>query len=136
MKIFECEESCLFIQNLYQKNSPTFSGYLIPQPLNLVAIERKSRRTVRLKWNIDQSIDTEPIFYVIEAQWMKGKSNENNYQIISKWGFVREEVSNQKSIIRNIQRDHRWYRFRVTSVTRHGYSNTSETSQPVRLSRN
>lgn len=68
---------------------------------------------------------------MIEAQWMKGKSDD--YQSISKWGFVREEVSTEKSILRNIQRDSRWYLFRVTAVTRYGYSNTSQTNQPFRL---
>ena len=109
----------------------------VPRPSNFIAIERKSRRTVRLKWSIDQqSIHTEPIFYVIEAQWMKRKIREDQYEIISKWGFVKEEVSNQKSIIRNIQRDNRWYKFRVATVTRHGHSIFTETSQPFRLSMN
>lgn len=108
----------------------------IPQPSNLIAIERKSRRTVRLKWSIKHAIEIEPIFYVIEAQWMKRRINENQYEIISKWGFVKEEISNQKSIIRNIQRDNRWYKFRVAAVTRHGFSMFTETIQPFRLSTN
>jgi hypothetical protein len=47
---------------------------------------------------------------------------------------VKEEVSHTKAIIRNIQRDNRWYKFRVAAVTRHGYSSFSMTTEPFRLS--
>lgn len=76
----------------------------------------------------------EPVFYVIEAQWTLSNNN-NQYELVSKWGFVKEEVSNTKAIIRNIQRDNRWYRFRITAVTRHGYSPFSITNKPFRLSK-
>ena len=108
----------------------------IPQPKDVIAIERKSRRTVRLKWNADQMINIEPIFYVVEAQWTTPRTETNQEEIVSKWGFVKEEVSHTKAIIRNIQRDNRWYRFRVAAVTRHGYSPFSTTTQPFRLSSN
>jgi hypothetical protein len=58
----------------------------------------------------------------------------NQQDIVSKWGFVKEEVSHAKAIIRNIQRDNRWYKFRVAAVTRHGYSTFSITTEPFRLS--
>jgi len=108
----------------------------IPQPKDVIAIERKSRWTVRLKWNADQMINIEPIFYVVEAQWTTPRTETNQEEIVSKWGFVKEEVSHTKAIIRNIQRDNRWYRFRVAAVTRHGYSPFSTTTQPFRLSSN
>ncbi|CAF4466954.1 unnamed protein product, partial [Adineta steineri] len=41
-----------------------------------------------------------------------------------------------KAIIGNIQRDNRWYTFRVAAVTRHGYSPFSTTTKPFRLSSN
>jgi hypothetical protein len=106
----------------------------IPQPSNVLAIERKSRRTVRLKWNSKKVVNTEPVFYVIEAQWTLPKSDINLYELVSKWGLVKEEVSNTKAIIRNIQRDNRWYKFRVAAVTRHGHSAFSITTKPFRLS--
>ncbi|CAF1128930.1 unnamed protein product [Rotaria sp. Silwood1] len=105
----------------------------IPQPNNITAIERKSRRTVKLKWNSNELTNIEPIFYVIEAQWTLPKTDINQEDIISKWGFVKEEVSHTKAIIRNIQRDNRWYTFRVATVTRHGYSPFSITTKPFRL---
>ncbi len=109
----------------------------IPQPNNVTAIERKSRRTVRLKWdNTNKLTNIEPIFYVIEAQWTLTKTDNNQQDTVSKWGFVKEEVSHTKAIIRNIQRDNRWYKFRVAAVTRHGYSSFSSTTEPFRLSSN
>jgi hypothetical protein len=108
----------------------------IPQPNNVTAIERKSRRTVKLKWNSNGVTNIEPVFYVIEAQWTLPKTDINQQDIISKWGFVKEEVSHTKAIIRNIQRDNRWYKFRVAAVTRHGYSPFSMTTEPFRLSSN
>jgi len=78
--------------------------------------------------------NTEPIFYVIEAQWTLAKTDINQQDTVSKWGFVKEEVSHTKAIIRNIQRDNRWYTFRVAAVTRHGYSPFSITTKPFRLS--
>jgi len=107
----------------------------IPQPYNVVAIERKSRRTVRLKWNSNKITNLEPIFYVIEAQWTLPKTDINQYELVSKWGLVKEEVSSTKAIIRNIQRDNRWYKFRVTAVTRHGHSSFSITTKSFRLSK-
>ena len=106
----------------------------IPQPNNVTAIERKSRRTVKLKWNSNGLMNTEPIFYVIEAQWTLPKTDNNQQDSVSKWGFLKEEVSHTKAIIRNIQRDNRWYTFRVAAVTRHGYSPFSMTTKPFRLS--
>ncbi len=119
----------------YSKNSWLNILENIPQPYNVIAIERKSRRTVRLKWNTNKVTNTEPIFYVIEAQWTLPKTDTNQYELVSKWGFVKEEVSYTKAIIRNIQRDNRWYKFRVAAVTRHGYSTFSMTIKPFRLSR-
>jgi len=78
--------------------------------------------------------NTEPIFYVIEAQWTLPKTDLNPYELVSKWGFVKEEVSHTKAIIRNIQRDNRWYKFRVAAVTRRGYSPFSITAKLFRLS--
>jgi hypothetical protein len=78
--------------------------------------------------------NTEPIFYVIEAQWTLAKTDINQQDTVSKWGFVKEEVSHTKAIIRNIQRDNRWYTFRVAAVTRHGYSPFSIATKPFRLS--
>jgi len=106
----------------------------IPQPNNVIPIERKSRRTVKLKWNSNGVTNIEPVFYVIEAQWTLPKTEMNQQDGVSKWGFVKEEVSNTKAIIRNIQRDNRWYKFRVAAVTRHGYSPFSITTEPFRLS--
>ncbi|CAF2728778.1 unnamed protein product [Rotaria sp. Silwood2] len=105
----------------------------IPQPKNITAIERKSRRTVKLKWNSNGVTNVEPVFYVIEAQWTLPKMDIHQEDIISKWGFVKEEVSHTKAIIRNIQRDNRWYTFRVAAVTRRGYSPFSITTKPFRL---
>ncbi|CAF3421367.1 unnamed protein product [Rotaria socialis] len=145
LKLVECEQSCIFIQNLYQQHANCLTGNCqlcsspydcsrkIPQPYNVTAIERKSRRTVRLKWNSYPIINTEPIFYVIEAQWTFPKTNINQYELVSKWGFVKEEVSNAKAIIRNIQRDNRWYKFRVAAVTRYGHSPFSITTKLFRL---
>ncbi len=140
----------MFIQNLYEQKfdcltshslsndcSDKLNQFLkekIVQPSNVVAIERKSRRTVRLKWTSNQITNLEPIFYVIEAQWILPKTDRNPFEIVSKWGFVKEEVSNTKAIIRNIQRDNRWYKFRVAAVTRHGYSSFSITAKSFRLS--
>jgi hypothetical protein len=106
----------------------------IPQPNNVIPIERKSRRTVKLKWNSNGVTNIEPVFYVIEAQWTLPKTEMNQGDVVSKWGFVKEEVSKTKAIIRNIQRDNRWYKFRVAAVTRHGYSPFSITTEPFRLS--
>ncbi|CAF3371527.1 unnamed protein product [Rotaria sp. Silwood1] len=145
LKIVECEQSCIFIQNLYQQHANCLTGNChlcsssndcskkIPQPYNVTAIERKSRRTVRLKWNSHHMINMEPIFYVIEAQWILPQSDINQYELVSKWGFVKEEVSHTKAIIRNIQRDNRWYKFRVAAVTRHGHSLFSITTKLFRL---
>ncbi|CAF1116301.1 unnamed protein product [Rotaria sp. Silwood1] len=145
LKIVECEQSCIFIQNLYQQHANCLTGNChlcsssndcskkIPQPYNVTAIERKSRRTVRLKWNSHHMINMEPIFYVIEAQWILPQSDVNQYELVSKWGFVKEEVSHTKAIIRNIQRDNRWYKFRVAAVTRHGHSLFSITTKLFRL---
>jgi hypothetical protein len=72
---------------------------------------------------------------VIEAQWTLPKTDINQYELVSKWGFVKEEVSYTKAIIRNIQRDNRWYKFRVAAVTRHGHSAFSMTTKPFRLSK-
>ncbi|CAF1430707.1 unnamed protein product [Rotaria magnacalcarata] len=143
----ECQRSCIFIQNLYQQQSncvtedcqssscsPTNECFdKIPQPKNVTAIERKSRRTVKLKWSSTQVTNSEPIFYVIEAQWTLPKTGINQEDTVSKWGFVKEEVSHTKAIIRNIQRDNRWYTFRVAAVTRLGYSSFSTTTKPFRL---
>lgn len=107
----------------------------IPQLYNVTAMERKSRRTVKLKWKAHGGNNTEPVFYVIEAQWTLPKMDMNQYELVSKWGFVKEEVSHTKAIIRNIQRDNRWYRFRVAAVTRHGHSGFSMTTKPFRLSK-
>ncbi|CAF0716698.1 unnamed protein product [Adineta steineri] len=147
----ECQRSCVFIQKLYQQQSNCLTDDCqstsscsplndcfekVPQPNNVTAIERKSRRTVRLKWSSNGMTNLEPIFYVIEAQWTLPKSDMNQQDTVSKWGFVKEEVSHTKAIIRNIQRDNRWYTFRVAAVTRHGYSPFSTTTKPFRLSSN
>ena len=108
----------------------------VPQPNHLTAIERKSRRTVKLKWTAEGENNAEPVFYVIEAQWTLPQRDANEQEMSSKWGFVKEEVSNSKAIIRNIQRDQRWYTFRVAAVTRHGHSTFSPTSKPFRLTSN
>ncbi|CAF1613305.1 unnamed protein product, partial [Adineta ricciae] len=146
LKSLECERSCLFIQKLYQQQSNCLTGNCqfcsssddctdkIPQLYNVTAIERKSRRTVKLKWKSMGEKNLEPVFYVIEAQWMLPNIDLNQYELVSKWGFVKEEVSHTKAIIRNIQRDNRWYRFRVAAVTRHGHSGFSMTTKPFRLS--
>jgi hypothetical protein len=123
-----------FIDFSYQNNTYHLLEN-IPQVYNITAIERKSRRTVRLKWNANGAKNTEPVFYVIEAQWILSNNDVNQYELVSKWGFVKEEVSNTKAIIRNIQRDNRWYRFRIAAVTRHGYSSFSITNKPFRLSK-
>ena len=119
-----------------KKHTLLFVFYIekIPQPNNVTAIERKSRRTVKLKWNSNGVTNIEPVFYVIEAQWTLPKTDNNQQDLVSKWGFVKEEVSHTKAIIRNIQRDNRWYKFRVAAVTRHGYSPFSMTTKPFRLS--
>lgn len=91
---------------------------------------------MKLKWNSEQSRNVEPIFYVIEAQWTLPKTDQDQQDTVSKWGFVKEEVSHTKAIIRNIQRDNRWYKFRVAAVTRQGYSKFSSTTEPFRLSSN
>jgi hypothetical protein len=101
---------------------------------NLTAIERKSRRTVKLKWHSSKIDNVEPIFFVIEAQWTLPKDGQQANELVSKWGFVKEEVSNSKAIIRNIQRDQRWYSFRIAAVTRHGHSPFVMTNKPFRLS--
>ena len=122
-----------------ERKKHSFSSFdleQISQPNNVTAIERKSRRTVKLKWNSIQSRNVEPIFYVIEAQWTLPKTDQDQQDTVSKWGFVKEEVSHTKAIIRNIQRDNRWYKFRVATVTRHGYSKFSSTTEPFRLSSN
>jgi hypothetical protein len=111
-----------------------FSIEKIPQPNNVTAIERKSRRTVKLKWNSNGVTNAEPVFYVIEARWALPKTDISQQDSVSKWGFLKEEVSHTKAIIRNIQRDNRWYTFRVAAVTRHGYSPFSMTMKPFRLS--
>jgi len=87
-----------------------------------------------LKWNWNLQSNSEPVFYVIEAQWTLPKTDSNQYELVSKWGFVKEEVSNTKAIIRNIQRDNRWYQFRVAAVTQHGDSTFSYPTAPFRLS--
>ncbi|CAF3729016.1 unnamed protein product [Adineta steineri] len=145
LKSLECEQSCIFIQKLYRQQLNCLTDNCqscslsndcmnkIPQIYNVTAIERKSRRTVKLKWKSNGEKILEPIFYVIEAQWMLSNININPYELVSKWGFVKEEVSHTKAIIRNIQRDNRWYKFRVAAVTRHGYSTFSMTNKPFRL---
>ncbi|CAF4580199.1 unnamed protein product, partial [Didymodactylos carnosus] len=101
-----------------------FFSYLDqPIPYNVTAIERKSRKTVKLKWHHTNN-ETEPIFYVIEAQWSLSKKHPFT-QEVSKWGFIKEEVSHNKAIIRNIHRG-RWYSFRVAAVTRYGRSPFSQ----------
>ncbi len=135
--LYEQKFDCLTIHSLSNDCSGKLNQFLkekIAQPSNVVAIERKSRRTVRLKWNSNQITNLEPIFYVIEAQWILPKTDRNPFELVSKWGFVKEEVSNTKAIIRNIQRDNRWYKFRVAAVTRHGYSPFSITAKSFRLS--
>ncbi len=102
---------------------------------NVTAIERKSRRTVRLKWYSKEMKIDEPIFYVIEAQWILSGNEYYQQDLISKWGFLKEEVSQNKAIIRNIQRDQRSYFFRVAAVTRHGSSLFVSTIKPFRLSK-
>lgn len=105
---------------------------------NVTAMERKSRRTVRLKWFSNPMKIDEPIFYVIEAQWiLSGKHSHHHHHqdLISKWGFLKEEVSQSKAIIRNIQRDQRSYFFRIAAVTRHGSSSFISTTKPFRLSK-
>ncbi|CAF0923991.1 unnamed protein product [Didymodactylos carnosus] len=101
-----------------------------PIPYNVTAIERKSRKTVKLKWHHTNN-ETEPIFYVIEAQWSLSKKHPFT-QEVSKWGFIKEEVSHNKAIIRNIHRG-RWYSFRVAAVTRYGRSPFSQPTTPFRL---
>lgn len=91
---------------------------------------------MKLKWTAERVNNIEPVFYVIEAQWTLPQRDANEQEMSSKWGFVKEEVSNTKAIIRNIQRDHRWYTFRVAAVTRHGHSSFSITTKPFRLSSN
>ena len=87
-----------------------------------------------MKWNSIGVNTQEPVFYVIEAQWTLPKTDQHQYELVSKWGFVKEEVSHNKAIIRNLQRDHRWYLFRIAAVTRHGYSSYVTTNKPFRLS--
>ena len=89
---------------------------------------------MKLKWNSNKITNIEPVFYVIEAQWTLPRTDINQHDIVSKWGFVKEEVSHTKAIIRNIQRDNRWYTFRVAAVTRHGHSPFTMTKKPFRLS--
>ena len=77
----------------------------------------------------------EPVFYVIEAQWtLPSNASDPNERWISAWGFVKEEVSRSKSIIRHLQRDQRAYSFRVAAVTRHGHSAFVQSHTPLRLS--
>ncbi|CAF1131146.1 unnamed protein product [Adineta ricciae] len=145
----ECQRSCIFVQKLYKQQSNCLTDdcqsscspandcfETIPSPTNVTAIERKSRRTVRLKWHSNGLNNIEPIFYVIEAQWTLPRTSNDQQDTISKWGFVKEEVSQTKAIIRNIQRDSRWYTFRVATVTRQGYSSFSTATKPFRLSSN
>ena len=77
----------------------------------------------------------EPIFYVIEAQWVLPGNEFYRQDLTSKWGFLKEEVSQSKAILRNIQRDQRSYFFRVAAVTRHGSSSFVSTIEPFRLSK-
>ncbi len=129
---------CTRANDKCEKKRHTFIIFIyiekIPQPNNVIAIERKSRRTVKLKWNSNGITNIEPVFYVIEAQWTLPEREINRQDSVSKWGFVKEEVSHTKAIIRNIQRDNRWYKFRVAAVTRHGYSSFSIPTEPFRLS--
>lgn len=91
---------------------------------------------MKLKWKTHGGSDNhEPVFYVVEAQWMLPNVVPSQYEHVSRWGLVKEEVSHTKAIIRNIQRDNRWYRFRVAAVTRHGHSAFATTKKPFRLSK-
>ncbi|CAF1188909.1 unnamed protein product, partial [Didymodactylos carnosus] len=118
----QCHEEC-------STDEITRTDQFIPR--NVVAIERKSRKTVKLKWHHIIKNETEPIFYVIEAQWSLNRKQPFTRDV-SKWGFLKEEVSHNKAIIRNIHRG-RWYSFRVAAVTRHGRSAFSQPTAPFRL---
>lgn len=100
-------------------------------PYNLTIVERKRGKTIILKWNCDYD-QKRPTLFVVEGRWslkspQASTTIDQDGHVIStdsddqmtKWGYLAQTINNNWIILRNINRG-RWYKFRVSSITKSG----------------
>jgi len=96
-------------------------------PFNLSIVERKKGKTIILKWDCNYKRN-KPTIFVVEGRWSLKSPQATIAHTdahMTKWGYLAQTVNNNWIILRNINRG-RWYKFRVSSITKEGtlgYSN-------------
>lgn len=96
-----------------------------PPPFNLSIIERKSGKTIILRWE-STYLRNKPTLFVVEGRWsLTAPSTRDTDAHMTKWGYLAQTINNNWIILRNINRG-RWYKFRVASVTKSGTQGYSE----------
>jgi len=100
-------------------------------PFNLSIVERKKGKTIILKWDCNYKLN-KPTIFVVEGRWSLKSPHTTIADTdthMTKWGYLAQTVNNNWIILRNINRG-RWYKFRVSSITKEG---TLGYSQPTPL---
>lgn len=89
------------------------------RPFNLTIIERKRGKTVILKWRCNYR-RAQPTLFVVEGRWsLKTPTSSDDDSHMTKWGYLAQTINNNWIILRNINRG-RWYKFRVSAITKSG----------------
>lgn len=99
---------------------PIIQNNNIPaRPFNLTIIERKRGKTVILKWRCNYRRN-QPTLFVVEGRWsLKPPTSSDDESHMTKWGYLAQTINNNWIILRNINRG-RWYKFRVSAITKSG----------------
>lgn len=91
-------------------------------PFNLSIVERKKGKTIILKWACNYR-HNKPTIFVVEGRWSLKSPHataiKDQDTHMTKWGYLAQTINNNWIILRNINRG-RWYKFRVSSITREG----------------
>ena len=103
-------------------------------PFNLSIVERKKGKTIILRWRCDYN-RARPTLFVVEGRWSlrppAAATDEDSH--MTKWGYLAQTINNNWIILRNINRG-RWYKFRVSAITKDGTLGYSAPTQPFILS--
>lgn len=103
------------------------------RPFNLTIIERKRGKTVILNWRCNYH-KNQPTLFVVEGRWsLKAPTSSDDDSHMTKWGYLAQTINNNWIILRNINRG-RWYKFRVSAITKSGTKGYSVPTESFILS--
>lgn len=132
-KCCQLQSSCPQHGSVCAKPIITVDRQISPPPFNLSIVERKSGKTIILKWD-STYIRNKPTLFVVEGRWsLQSPTSQTTDNRMTKWGYLAQTINNNWIILRNINRG-RWYKFRVASITKSGTQGYSKPTEMFILS--